>query len=327
MKKIYYFIISLVVITFLSKVIIDKHYKKYINSSINIKDKIIFIEKGKGLNQILSQLEKEKIIYNKFLFKLSILHEFKNKIQVKFGEYLFEKNITIKEIKNKILNGKTYLRTITFAEGLTTHTIIKILNENQYLSGDLINFKNIPEGSLLCETYTFNRGEKRQNIVNKMQEDLKSILKNEWLKRDNGLLYKNIYEVLIMASIIEKETGLDEERFLVSSVFHNRLKIDMKLETDTTSIYGFTKGDLSKEQNIKTHILLKQKSEYNTYKNKGLTPTPICNVGKKSIEATLHPANTDYIYFVATGYGGHSFSKSYEEHLKNITKLKKIIFK
>jgi UPF0755 protein len=196
-----------------------------------------------------------------------------------------------------------------------------LINKNEFLSGSLLDYE-IPEGVLLPETYFFQKGDTRENLIKDMWKSLMKILQNEWDNRDMTLPYKTMKEALTMASIIEKETSLDEERELVASVFINRLKINMPLQTDPTSIYGHTRGDTAKEGEIKTHILLKENSPYNTYKNKGLPPTPICNPGKKSILAAFHPAKTDYLFFVANGDGGHSFAKSYREHLKNVNKLR-----
>jgi UPF0755 protein len=156
-----------------------------------------------------------------------------------------------------------------------------------------------------------------------MHKALVEFLKKEWANRADDLPYRTMKDALIMASIIEKETGIEEERGLVASVFVNRLKINMPLQTDPTSIYGYAKGDAKKEKEVKTHILLRKNSPYNTYKNKGLPPTPICNPGKKSIVAALHPAKSDYIFFVADGEGRHVFAKDYEEHKKNVELLKK----
>jgi UPF0755 protein len=221
-----------------------------------------------------------------------------------------------------LIRGKNYQRSITFAEGLTNHSILKLINENEFLSGSIANYL-VPEGVLLPETYFFQKGETRESLIKNIHRDLMEFLKEEWKNRDEGLPYKTMKDALIMASIIEKETSIEEERGLVASVFINRLKINMPLQTDPTSIYGYTKGDITKEKEIKTHLLLRQHSPYNTYKNKVLPPTPICNPGKGSIRAALHPAKSDYIFFVADGNGGHIFANNYGEHKKNIESLKK----
>lgn len=320
MKK--FFIFCLLICMFIS-ICCCIYIQSFLKTSVNIKDKIIYIEKGKSLSYIANLLEKEKIISNKYVFKGIILFKTKNKPNLKYGEYLFLQDITNSDAIDVLLNNKSYIRSITFAEGLTNYSIAKLLNENNYLSGDLIDYRDIQEGSLLAETYSFQRGDTRQSIIQRMQKALNKVLDEEWEKRDSNLPYKNKYEALIMASIIEKETGIDSERKLVASVFVNRLKIGMALQTDPSSLYGYTKGDTTKEKDKRVYLLLREKSPYNTYKNRGLPPTPICNTGISSIRAVLHPENTKYIYFVATGNGGHRFSTTYKEHLANVKKFRK----
>jgi UPF0755 protein len=189
------------------------------------------------------------------------------------------------------------------------------------LSGE---FDVVPsEGTIFPETYTFSKGKKRMDLVNEAKSMMRAKLKDVWDNRDEGLPYKNINEMLIMASIIEKETGINDERAKVASVFVNRLKKGMLLQTDPTVIYAITEGMQNFGRSL-TRKDLKVDSPYNTYKYAGLPPTPICNPGFESIYAAAHPADTDYLYFVANGQGGHNFARTLSEHNKNVAHWKKV---
>ena len=195
-----------------------------------------------------------------------------------------------------------------------------MIKENEFLVGDIP--ENVPEGSLLPQTYNYMKGDSRESLIKRMQNDMFETINKYWESRADDLPIRTKKEALILASIVEKETGVPEERGLVASVFVNRLKINMPLQSDPTSIYGYAFGDVSKEKEVKIHKLLRMDSEYNTYKIKKLPPTPICNPGEDSIKAVLNPANTKYLFFVATGNGGHDFSETYVEHLKKVKVLK-----
>ena len=173
------------------------------------------------------------------------------------------------------------------------------------------------EGSLLPETYSYKLGDTKQDVLNDAQNQLKQVLDYEWKHRNPDVPVETPYELLILASIIEKETGVPQEREIVSSVFANRLKIGMRLQTDPTVIYALTQGKSDLGRSL-TRKDLKIDSPYNTYQNLGLPPTPICNPGKDSIHAAAHPADTDFIFFVADGNGGHNFARTLKEHNQNI---------
>ena len=215
----------------------------------------------------------------------------------------------------KIAKGDVFYRKITLPEGLTNAEIAQILNENPYLSGELA--LGDKQGLILPETYTFPFGTARQKIVAEAQADMQKTLDEAWNARDLNLPIKNKKELLILASIIEKETGIVDERPLVASVFLNRLRKGMRLQTDPTVIYAITEGETSFGRSLKKKDL-KIDSPYNTYLNYGLPPGPICNPGREAIMAAAHPAESDYLYFVADGKGGHRFAKSLSEHNRNV---------
>ena len=323
-----YMLKKLFIICILLSLIVVMSYATYLNiflSSRIQESKLVYIKKGSSLRGVITTLKNNNIIKDKITTELIIRFKTKNNPNIKYGEYLFEKNSTIDNILNKMVNNEVYYRSITFAEGLSTHSILKIIRENKFLVGDIP--ENIPEGSLLPQTYNFMKGDTRESLIKRMQNDMYKVINKYWEGRAEDLPIRTKKEALILASIVEKETGIPEERGLVASVFVNRLRINMPLQSDPTAIYGYAFGDVSKERDIKTHKLIRMDNEYNTYKIRKLPPTPICNPGEDSIKAVLNPANTKYLFFVATGDGGHDFSETYIEHIKNIKDLKNNIRK
>lgn len=314
---------KLFIILVLLSLIIAMSFATYLNIFLNNRiqeDKLIYVKKGSGLRGVITILKDNNIIKDKITTELIIRFKTKNKPALKYGEYFFNKNDSINDVLNKIINNEVYYRSITFAEGLSTHSILKMIKENEFLVGDIP--ENVPEGSLLPQTYNYMKGDSRESLIKRMQNDMFETINKYWESRADDLPIRTKKEALILASIVEKETGIPEERGLVASVFVNRLKINMPLQSDPTSIYGYAFGDVSKEKEVKIHKLLRMDSEYNTYKIKKLPPTPICNPGEDSIKAVLNPANTKYLFFVATGNGGHDFSETYVEHLKKVKVLK-----
>ncbi|MBQ8671649.1 MAG: endolytic transglycosylase MltG [Alphaproteobacteria bacterium] len=295
-------------------------FQQIVNTPQKIEgEKILQINSGDSLLNVASSLYEQKLINQKWQF---ILYMKINRLypNVKAGEYLVDKDISIVELGNLITSGKAFLRKITFAEGLTSREIANILLNNNYLSND---FKSFNEGYVLPETYTFSRGDTRQKIVNKAHAALKETLQQAWDERDADLPLKNKEEMLILASIVEKETGVANERPQVASVFINRLRKGMLLQTDPTVIYALTQGktDLRRKLTLKD---LETDNPYNTYKYAGLPPTPICNPGKAAIMAVAHPDKTPYLYFVASGNGGHNFARTLAEHNDNVRQWRRL---
>lgn len=296
-------------------------YLNYIfNSTISVSSEVIFqIEKGDSLNKIAHNLKENNLIREKWKF---ILYSKINRLypQVKAGEYLINDDVSIKSLADLLSSGKVFHRKLTIPEGVTSFEAMRIINENEFLTGDFVEFS---EGEILPETYTFSKGSSRKSIVDKAKEALNNTLEKAWNQKIENLPIKSKRELLILASIIEKETGLPEERAQVASVFINRLKLGMLLQTDPTVIYAVTLG----KEELNRPIYKKDleiDSPYNTYKYAGLPPTPICNPGKDAIWAASHPDNTPYLYFVASGTGGHNFAKSLSEHNKNVRTWRKI---
>lgn len=281
---------------------------------------IVLIRRGATSNMVASELHKANVIKNPLLFKLVARLQGLDK-HLKAGEYVFEPKISMVNVLKKMNRGEVMYRQITIPEGLTAVQIVEMLNNNEYLSGEITDIPT--EGSLLPETYTFLRGESRNALLKKMALEMKLLVDKVWQQRDEHLPIKNEGELLVLASIVEKETGVPEERSLVASVFVNRLRKRMRLQTDPTVIYALTNG----KKELGRSLLRKDlefDSPFNTYKHYGLPPSPICNPGKKAIEAAANPEISDYLYFVASGNGGHNFAKSLEQHNKNVRDWKKI---
>lgn len=280
---------------------------------------VIQIPSGASLKQIATILAENKLVkqpqYFYWYAKINKVYP-----KIKAGEYLVDKDVALKDVADLLSSGKVYFRKITFPEGITAAEFKQILLDNEFLSGEVVDFA---EGSVLPETYYFSRGQTRQSIVEQAQTALNKTLAEAWDGRDADLPLKSPQELLVLASIVEKETGVADERPQVASVFVNRLKRGMLLQTDPTVIYALTLG-----RNELGRALLRRDLEvdspYNTYKYAGLPPTPICNAGRAAIMAAAHPDKTPYLYFVASGTGGHNFARTLSEHNANVKKWRKI---
>lgn len=296
-------------------------YDYAINQPLKISEDTLFlVNKGDSLNKIAQSLQDKKLVNDKYIF---ILFSKINRIypQIKAGEYLFNGEFSIKQTAEKLSSGKVYLRKVTFPEGLTSTEIAKILHKENFLSKD--EFAAPAEGSILPETYAYMRGDSPEKIIKQAQKAMQNVLEQAWQERDPNLPLQSKEELLILASIVEKETGIGMERAQVASVFVNRLRLGMLLQTDPTVIYALTNGkeDLNRPLTRKD---LSIDSPYNTYKYAGLPPTPICNPGKDAIYAAAHPSETPYLYFVASGNGGHNFAATLSEHNENVRKWREL---
>lgn len=283
-------------------------------------DKLVYIESGQSARAIAHDLKQQGLLdkTGEYLFLGAV--RLGNK-SLKAGEYNIPARASIADVVSLLDSGKTYQRYVTVAEGLTSTEIVALLNEEPALTGTIEDIP--PEGTLLPETYSYSYGDKRQDVLRRMQTALDTALQQAWENRQEGLPYKTPEEAVIMASIIEKETGVAAEREKVAGVFVNRLETGMMLQSDPTVIYALTHGKAPLERAL-TRMDWKVDSPYNTYKNTGLPPTPIANPGVKSIHAALNPADHDYFYFVADGTGGHAFAKTLKEHNNNVIKWRRI---
>ena len=274
----------------------------------------VVVPKGASLNMVAAKLEEAQVIDKAWLFKIMARVNGLAK-HLKAGEYQFEPGVSLKQAMDKISKGEVFLRKITIPEGLTSGQIMYLIATYPGLEGEIDI--DVKEGELLPETYSFELGASRNSIILQAKAAMQKTLEEAWAVRDDDLPIKNITDLLTMASIIEKETGIADERPLVASVFLNRLRKGMRLQTDPTVIYAITEGETSFGRSLKKKDL-KIDSPYNTYLNYGLPPGPICNPGREAIMAAAHPAQSDYLYFVADGKGGHRFAKSLSEHNRNV---------
>ena len=263
-------------------------------------------------------LKREEVIFSETFFRLILkISDIDKKIQA--GEYFFEKDITTRNLVLKLKKGDYYYRKLLIPEGATSFEVISILNNNQYLLGDI---KKIPkEGSLFPDTYFFNRNDNINLILKLMKNKMIKEMEKVW--KENNNLFASKQELLIFASLIEAETKKNEEKVLVASVFHNRLKVNMKLQSDSSVLYGKNYYLKNKTRSLSKKDLEKD-TAWNTYTRKGLPITPICNPGIEAIKAAIKPAKTKYFFFVSDGKDGHRFSKSLKEHIINIKRWKNI---
>ncbi len=279
----------------------------------------IEIKKGSSLSSVATLLAEKNVIRFPLVFKLKgRLMGWGDKI--KAGEYQFEPNISSSEVLDKIVNGDILYHQVTIPEGKTVGEIMYIIETHPKLSGEISI--EVKEGELLPETYSFSAGQNKNDLIKEMQKKMQKTLDKAWKNREKNPYIKTKQDALILASIIEKETAVASERALVASVFLNRLKKGMRLQTDPTVIYAITNGEFNFGRKLYRKDL-QYDNPYNTYKYYGLPPGPICNPGEESIVAALNPEHSDYYYFVADGNGGHSFGKTLKEHNQNVANWKK----
>ena len=238
---------------------------------------------------------------------------------LKPGEYSFQKNASLRDVIGTIVEGKVVQHAVTIPEGLTSEQIVARLSDNDIFSGSV---REMPrEGTLLPETYKFPRGTTREQVIQRMQQAQKRVLAEIWERRNPDIPVKSPEQLVTLASIVEKETGKADERSRVAAVFVNRLRQKIKLQSDPTIIYGLVGGKGTLGRPIKRSEIT-QPSPYNTYVIEGLPPGPIANPGRASLEAAANPARTRDLFFVADGTGGHTFTETYDQHQKNVAKLR-----
>jgi len=308
-------------------------FEFYITPKCSPKTQFVNIESGTSVKQIAQILQEQGVISKKRAFLLGYQIFFFTK-SLKAGEYAFQLPLSTKKVLSTLTEGKTFLHSITFPEGLTRKEIafhlqsLLFIDEEDFLktSADtepiiLLDKKALSlEGYLFPETYHFSKGTQAKDVVSVMVSQFKQVFSEKWQRRaeEIGLTTR---EVVILASLIEKETSLPEEKELVSAVFHNRLKINMKLDCDPTIIYAL-KQEGRYDGRLRTKDL-KYDSPYNTYIYPGLPPGPIANPGKDSLKAALYPADEKFLYFVSKNDGSHHFSLTFREHQNAVHKYQK----
>ena len=304
-------------------------YQKALNAPLVAEgDGIITVKRGDTLASLNHELVQRGVIDSDWVLPVYARLN-PQAANIKAGDYRIDASASLPSLMNDITNGKVVVYNITVVEGKTfkdlraslvqTAGIEHTLNDKTDAQiATLLGIDGSPEGWFMPETYQFHRGSSDLELLKRMYGEMQRTLEQEWPNRAEGLPLANPYQALTLASIIEKETGVASERPQIAGVFVRRLQKDMLLQTDPSVIYGAADyhGDLTRKH-------LQTDTPYNTYINKGLPPTPIALPGKASIQAALHPADGDSLYFVADGKGGHTFSATYEEHQQAVARYLK----
>lgn len=276
------------------------------------------VKPGQGTGQIAAGLEDAGIISDAVIFQLGY-RAYGGKETMKAGEYEITPGMSMRQVMQLLQSGKSIMYTVTIPEGLTVVQAFKRIADEQALSGDMPSTMP-PEGSLAADTQRFTRGEQRKTIIAKMEAQQKALIEEIWAKRSPDLPLADVNEFVTLASIVEKETGINDERPRVAAVFLNRLKKKMRLQSDPTIIYGIFGGAGKPADRPIYQSDIDKPTPYNTYVIRGLPPTPIANPGRAALEAVANPAQTEELYFVADGTGGHVFAKTLDEHNKNVAR-------
>ncbi len=300
----------------------------------------VTIDAGAGVRGIADRLQREGVIASKWLFVAGVwLH--RQGGNLKAGEYAVPAHASMRDVMDLLVDGRSVVYRITIPEGLTSEQVVSCLTADMVPAGEGIQgltteqanrcreaASNLegpappipPEGALLPETYAFSRGDTRANILNLMMRERDRVLTDVWARRASDLPISSMEELVTLASIVEKETSVADERTRVASVFINRLRLNMRLQSDPTFIYGVYGGAGKPDGYVPTARDRDTPTPYNTYSIDGLPPGPIANPGRAALEAVANPSRTRDLFFVADGTGGHAFAETYDEHLRNVAR-------
>ena len=277
-------------------------------------EQVFVVPRGASLERIAGALEEAGLVSSAALFRIGARYGGKDNA-LRFGEYRVPAGASASDILDLLASGRTVQYAVTVPEGLTSWEIVEVLRASDMLMGEI---DAVPaEGTLAPDTYSVQRGDSRAEVLARMQALQSRRLEEAWDARHEGLLLRSPSEALVLASIIEKETGVAGERGRVSAVFHNRLARGMRLQSDPTIIYGLTEGRGSLGRPIRRSEI-SAPTAWNTYVIDGLPTSPIANPGREAILAAVQPMVTDELYFVADGTGGHVFARTLDEHNRNV---------
>ncbi len=281
----------------------------------------VLVPSGADLNSISTQLQRHNVIDSPFVFSMAArFKKLESKLQA--GEYLFQPAVSMKQVLDDLVSGRSVLHSITFPEGLTSQAIVDKLRADTVLTGDITAVP--PDGALMPDTYKFTRGATRQQMLDQMERVATRAVQEIWSRREPGLPITTQQQFVTLASIVEKETGRADERPRVAAVFINRLRKGMRLQSDPTVIYGLFGGAGRPPDWTFTDADLAKPTPFNTYVIDGLPPSPIANPGRAALEAVASPSRTSELYFVADGTGGHAFSSTLQEHNRNVARWRQI---
>ena len=283
-------------------------------------DTTFLVEPGNSLTTIANRLAEQGLITDAMIFRVATVAQGRDR-DIRAGEYAITANASMADILYQITEGEPISYGVTVPEGFTVWQVVQRVNADPNLSGEIA--VTPPEGSLLPGTYDYRRGDTRQSVVDKMVAAMDQTLAQVWESRDPGLPLDNPGELVTLASIVEKETAVASERPEVASVFVNRLRANMRLQSDPTIIYGITMGEGVLGRGL-LRSEIDRPTPYNTYQIDGLPPGPIANPGIESLRAVANPADTGYYYFVADGTGGHAFAENYADHQANVARWRQI---
>ena len=315
---------SLVVLALIAAAAVYGGYRwlqaEFVAPGPSMTETVITLPRGTGLVRISAQLEEAGLITDGRVFRAGVTLDGGDRA-LRAGEYNVPAEASMAQIYELLRSGRTIQHGVTFAEGLTSAMIVSALQASDVLTGEITDIP--PEGSLLPETYLVTRGTARQDVLNRMHADQQALLDQLWDGRAEDLPFQTREEAIILASVVEKETGVASERPEVAAVFVNRLRRGMRLESDPTIIYGITQG-VPLGRGLRRSEIDNPNNAWNTYQINGLPPTPIANPGRESIAAVLNPAESRALFFVADGTGGHAFAVTYAEHQRNVARWRQL---
>lgn len=283
-------------------------------------DSVFLIPKGQGLIRTARLLHEEGFISNQDIFKAGVMLKGEER-NLKAGEFLIPAQVSMNDLMETLVKGEVIQHQLTIVEGWTSYQIAVYLNDIDNLTGTIEELPS--EGTILPESYNYVHGTNRFDLLKRMQQQQRNLLDQLWKNRDPDLPFDTMEDALILASIVERETGVAEERPHIAGAFVNRLRRGMRLQSDPTIIYGIDrKGFL--DRGLRRSEIANKDNPYNTYQIDRFPPTPIAHPGRAAIEAVLRPMQTDDIYFVADGTGGHVFAQTLAQHLRNVAAWRKI---
>lgn len=286
-----------------------------------VAEKTLIVPKGAGIRAVAGQLEDAGIVDNAIVFILGARY-LKLGRRFRAGEFAFAPGMSMRAVAQHLVSGQTVLRRLTVPEGLLSVEVVRLIEAADGLTGPVP--ETLPDGALLPETYFYSYGDSRTSLVGRMAEAMDAALRRAWQARSDGLAVSTPEEALILAAMIERETGVPEERARIAAVFHNRLRRGMRLQSDPTVAYAVTGGKHVLDRPL-TVADLKLDSPFNTYERAGLPPGPIANPGRAAIEAAVNPMDSRELYFVADGSGGHAFAETLREHNRNVAKWRRLL--